>query len=129
MIQEPRTNAASPFQTGDLSRCSPGARGYALDRPAEPPGSAPESVGVSWQRLQRIDEAIQRHIAEHHIAGAISLVARKGFVVHYEAHGVKDIESRKPMTRDAIFKMASSTKPVTAVAIMMGACPSIPCTS
>jgi len=83
------------------------------------PWSTPESVGVSSQRLQRIGEAIQRHIEEHHIAGAVSLVARKGFVVHYEAHGVKDIESRKPMTRDAIFKMASSTKPVTGVAIMM----------
>jgi beta-lactamase family protein len=83
------------------------------------PRSTPESVGVSSLRLQRIGEAIQRHIVEHHIAGAVSLVARKGFVVHYEAHGVKDIESRKPMTRDSIFKMASSTKPVTGVAIMM----------
>ena len=83
------------------------------------PRATPETVGVSSPRLQRIGEAIQRHIEEHHIAGAVSLVARKGFVVHYEAHGVKDIESRKPMTRDAIFKMASSTKPVTGVAIMM----------
>jgi Beta-lactamase len=86
---------------------------------SELPRATPESVGVSSLRLQRIGEAIQRHIVEHHIAGAVSLVARKGFVVHYEAHGVKDIESRKPMTRDSIFKMASSTKPVTGVAIMM----------
>ncbi len=83
------------------------------------PRSTPESVGVSSQRLQRIGEAIQRHIVERHIAGAVSLVARKGSVVHYEAHGVRDIDSKKPMTRDTIFKMASSTKPVTGVAIMM----------
>ncbi len=85
----------------------------------ELPRSTPESVGVSSQRLQRIGEAIQRHIEEKHISGAVSLVARKGFVVHHEAHGVKDIDSKKPMTRDAIFRMASSTKPVTGVAIMM----------
>jgi len=83
------------------------------------PRCTPESVGVSSQRLQRIGAVIQRHIVERHIAGAVSLVARKGFVVHYEAHGVQDIESKKPMTRDTIFKMASSTKPVTGVAIMM----------
>jgi CubicO group peptidase (beta-lactamase class C family) len=83
------------------------------------PRSTPESVGVSSSRLQRIGEAIQRYIDEKHISGAVSLVARKGFVVHFEAHGVKDIESKKPMTRDTIFKMASSTKPVTGVAIMM----------
>ena len=85
----------------------------------ELPRSTPESVGVSSSRLQRIGEAIQRHIDEKHISGAVSLVARKGFVVHYEAHGVKDIESKQPMSRDTIFKMASSTKPVTGVAIMM----------
>ncbi len=83
------------------------------------PRSTPESVGVSTQRLQRIGEAIQRHIEEKHISGAVSLVARKGFVVHYEAHGVQDIGSKKPMTRDTIFRMASSTKPVTGVAVMM----------
>ncbi len=74
---------------------------------------------MSTQRLHRIGETLQRHIQQHHISGAVSLVARKGFVVHFEAHGVKDIESGKPMTRDSIFKMASSTKPVTGVAIMI----------
>jgi CubicO group peptidase (beta-lactamase class C family) len=83
------------------------------------PRSSPESVGVSSARLQRIDEVIQRHIDAKHISGAVSLVARKGFVIHFQAHGVKDIDSNRPMTRDTIFKMASSTKPVTGVAIMM----------
>jgi CubicO group peptidase (beta-lactamase class C family) len=85
----------------------------------ELPRSTPETVGVSGARLQRIGHAIQRHIDEKHISGAVALVARKGFVVHYEAYGLKDIDSKKPMTRDTIFKMASSTKPVTGVAIMM----------
>jgi CubicO group peptidase (beta-lactamase class C family) len=85
----------------------------------ELPRAAPEAVGVSTPRLRRIGEAIQRHIDEKHVSGAVTLVARKGFVVHYEAHGLKDVDSKKPMTRDAIFKMASSTKPVTGVAIMI----------
>ena len=83
------------------------------------PRGTPETVGVSSERLQRIGEAIKRHIDEHHISGAVTLVARKGFVVHYEAYGLKDIDAKTPMTRDTIFKMASSTKPVTGVAIMI----------
>jgi CubicO group peptidase (beta-lactamase class C family) len=83
------------------------------------PRATPETVGVSSARLQRIGEAIGRHIDEKHISGAVTLVARKGFVVHFEAHGIADLDSKKPMTRDTIFKMASSTKPVTGVAIMM----------
>jgi CubicO group peptidase (beta-lactamase class C family) len=91
--------------------------------PARPqqelPRAKPEDVGVSSGRLGRIDEVIQRHIDEHHIAGAVTLVARKGKVVHFEAHGLADVETKKPMTRDALFRMASSTKPVTGVAVMM----------
>jgi CubicO group peptidase (beta-lactamase class C family) len=83
------------------------------------PRAQPEQVGVSSDRLQRIGEAIQRHIDEKHISGAVTLVARRGFVVHHQAHGVKDIDTKQPMTRDTMFKMASSTKPVTSVAVMM----------
>jgi CubicO group peptidase (beta-lactamase class C family) len=85
----------------------------------ELPQLQPESVGMSSERLHRIGEAIRRHIDEKHISGAVTLVARRGAVVHHEAQGVKDIDSKQPMTRDTIFKMASSTKPVTSVAIMM----------
>src|SRR5262249_48072081 len=60
-----------------------------------------------------------RHIDEHHIAGAVTLVARKGKVIHFEAYGQADVETKKPMARDTLFRMASSTKPVTGVAVMM----------
>jgi CubicO group peptidase (beta-lactamase class C family) len=83
------------------------------------PRATPESVGVSTDRLQRIHEAVQRHIDDKKISGAVTLVARRGFVVHLEAHGVKDVETKAPMTVDTIFKMASCSKPVTAVAILM----------
>ena len=53
------------------------------------PRATPESVGVSSPRLKRIGEAIQRHIDEKHISGAVTLVARKGFVVHYRSAGSK----------------------------------------
>jgi CubicO group peptidase (beta-lactamase class C family)/lysophospholipase L1-like esterase len=83
------------------------------------PRAKPEDAGVSSERLHRIDEVVKRHIDEHHIAGAVTLVARKGKVVHLAAHGLADAEADKPMTTDALFRMASSTKPVTGVAVMM----------
>jgi len=83
------------------------------------PVSKPEDVGISSERLQRIHEMVMRHVAAHDISGAVSIVARKGRVVHYEAHGLMDIDSNKPMTKDALFRLASSSKPVTAAAILI----------
>jgi CubicO group peptidase (beta-lactamase class C family) len=83
------------------------------------PRAKPEDVGVSAGRLQRIDEVIRRHIDEHRIAGAVTLVGRRGAVVHLEAHGLMDLDSKRPMRKDTLFRMASSTKPVTGVAVMM----------
>jgi CubicO group peptidase (beta-lactamase class C family) len=79
----------------------------------------PEEVGVSPERLKRIGQMIQRRIDAGDITGAVTLVARKGRVVHLEAQGVMDLESKKPMARDSMFRIASMTKPVTGLAIMM----------
>jgi CubicO group peptidase (beta-lactamase class C family) len=79
----------------------------------------PEEVGLSSERLQRIDQMIERRIAAGEMAGAVTIVARKGKIVHFEALGVRDLESKQPMTKDTIFRIASMTKPVTGVAIMM----------
>lgn len=83
------------------------------------PTTQAEEVGLSTERLRRIHTTMQHYIDNGQIAGAVTLVARKGRVVHFQAHGLVDVESKKPMTTDTIFRMASSTKPVTAVAIMM----------
>ena len=83
-----------------------------------PPGK-PEDVGMSSERLARIHEAIQQHVDAGEISGAVTLVARRGRVAHFEAHGLMDIESKRPMERDAIFRIASMTKPITGVAVMM----------
>jgi CubicO group peptidase (beta-lactamase class C family) len=79
----------------------------------------PEDVGLSSERLARITEMMKRHIAAGEISGGVTLVARHGRIAHFEATGVTDIESKKPMTKDAVFRIASMTKPVTGVAIMM----------
>ena len=86
---------------------------------AETTLTRPEDVGLSTQRLARITDMLKRHIAAGEISGGVTLVARHGKVAHLEATGVMDIDSKKPMTKDAIFRIASMTKPVTGVAIMM----------
>ncbi len=83
------------------------------------PKAKPEEVGLSTERLQRINEVIQRYIDSNQISGAVTLVARKGRIVHYEAHGLMNLEAKTPIRKDALFRMASSTKPVAGVAIMM----------
>jgi CubicO group peptidase (beta-lactamase class C family) len=83
------------------------------------PTTKPEDAGVSSERLKRIDQMIQRRIDAGEMTGAVALVARKGKIVHLEALGVRDLESKQPMQKDTIFRIASMTKPVTGVAIMM----------
>jgi CubicO group peptidase (beta-lactamase class C family) len=79
----------------------------------------PESVGLSRERLQRIHETIQRHMDARQIAGAVTLVARKGHIAHLEAHGVMDLDSKQTMRKDSIFRIFSMSKPITGVAILM----------
>ena len=79
----------------------------------------PESVGMSSERLARINNFVQEHIDTDRIAGAVTLVARKGKVVHFEAQGWRDRESGVPMTRDSIFVLMSMTKPIVSSALMM----------
>jgi len=79
----------------------------------------PEDVGVSSARLARIHDAMERHIGAHDISGGVTLVARRGRIVNYEAHGLMDLDSRKPMSKDSLFWIASMSKPITGVAIMM----------
>ena len=83
------------------------------------PVGKPEEVGLSSERLKRIGEAVQRHIDAGNVAGAVTLVARRGRIAHFEARGMMDLESKKPMPKDGLFRLASMSKPITGVAIMM----------
>ncbi len=83
------------------------------------PTAKPEEIGMSADRLRRVHESIQRHVDAGAISGAVTLVSRRGKIAHFEAHGLMDIESKKPMATDTIFRLASMSKPVTGVAVMM----------
>ena len=83
------------------------------------PTAKPESVGMSSERLTRIDDYFQRFVDSGEIAGAVSLVARHGKVVHHSAVGLKYREENLPMTTDTIFALASMTKPIVSTALMM----------
>lgn len=79
----------------------------------------PESVGLSSERLDRIAQAVQKNIDDKRIAGAVTLVARRGKVVWFKAQGMQDRENNKPMRPDTMFRICSMTKPITSVAVMM----------
>src|SRR5215469_16132161 len=79
----------------------------------------PEQIGFSTERLVRIHDMVQRHIDAHDISGAVTLVARNGKVAHFEAHGLADIEAKKPMSKDSLFWIMSMTKPVVGTAVLM----------
>jgi CubicO group peptidase (beta-lactamase class C family) len=83
------------------------------------PTSKPEDVGFSAKRLEQIAPLVKRHVDAGDLSGAVTLVARKGKVVHLEAHGQMDLEGKKPMQTGTLFRMASMTKPITAVGILM----------
>ena len=86
---------------------------------AQAPSARPEDVGMSSARLQHVDGFIARMQAEHKLAGAVTLVARRGQVVALKAQGFADLEARRPMRVDDIFQIQSMTKPITVVAVLM----------
>ena len=85
----------------------------------EIPTASPEEVGMSSERLLEIDAAVQRHVDAGKLQGAVTAVARRGKVVHFKAYGLMDVERGRAMQEDAIFRMASSSKPVLGVAAMI----------
>ena len=79
----------------------------------------PENNHFSAERLQRIDKLIQQYIDSNWIAGAIALVARDGNIVYHKAIGYDDKEKNKLLQKDAIWRIASQTKAITSVGVMM----------
>ncbi len=83
------------------------------------PTAKPEEVGLSSERLQRVNQLVKRHLDAGTFSGAVTLVARNGRVAHLQAHGVMDLESKKPMQTDGIFRIMSMTKPIVGTAVLM----------
>lgn len=70
-------------------------------------------------RLRNADELIERYVASGILPGAVTLVARRGEIVHFKTHGYRDIENKKPMTEDSLFRIYSMTKIITTVAVFL----------
>lgn len=82
------------------------------------PTIQPEKVGMSTQRLQRIDQVFQQQVDLNEIPGAVALVMRKGKIVHYKAYGLSNVATKRVLQKDDLFRIASMTKPITSVALM-----------
>ncbi|AKD56830.1 serine hydrolase domain-containing protein [Spirosoma radiotolerans] len=78
-----------------------------------------ETVGMSTSRLQRMDAVINEYIAKGRQAGVGVLIARHGKIVYHKTYGLDDLETKSPLKRDAIFRIASQTKALTSVGLMM----------
>jgi CubicO group peptidase (beta-lactamase class C family) len=83
------------------------------------PTARPEQVGLSSERLGQLTAILKADVKKGVIPGAIILVARHGKVAWFETVGVRDPATRAPMSRDAIFRIYSMTKPITSIAAMM----------
>ena len=79
----------------------------------------PETQKFSVERLNRIDNMFKRYIDAGKMNGATALIAKNGKIIYYRGFGYDDKENKKPMKRDAIFRIASQTKAITSVAVMM----------
>jgi len=83
------------------------------------PTSSPERIGLSAERLARIDELMERYVDDGSMPGALGMIARRGRVGYFETWGMRDREAGKPMTPDTIFRIYSMSKPITTVAVMI----------
>jgi CubicO group peptidase (beta-lactamase class C family) len=83
-----------------------------------PPRAKPEEVGMSSERLALIGETVKTEIASEQLPGAVLAIARRGKLVYFETFGHRDKAAGAPMAADAIFNIASMTKPMTAVAAL-----------
>ncbi len=79
----------------------------------------PKRVGMSSGRLEKLDDIMRGFVDREDLAGLVSVVARKGKIVHYKALGWQDIESQTPMDEDSLFRIYSMTKPITCAALLM----------
>ncbi len=83
------------------------------------PADAPEAVGMSTTRLERLSRVMQQLVDDERLAGITTMVARRGQVVQFETFGHRDIEAGAPMSEDTIFRIYSMSKPITGVALML----------
>src|SRR6478609_9259512 len=81
--------------------------------------TTPEAAGFSSERLKRIDSNLKSLVNKEWINGAVALVIRNGKIVYYKSTGYNDIKTKAPLAKNDIFRIASQTKAITSVAVMM----------
>src|ERR1700740_2594406 len=81
--------------------------------------TVPEMAGFSSERLKRIDNAMNEWVQKGWMQGGEALIIRNGKIVYYKAAGYNDLETKAPLAKDGIFRIASQTKAITSVAIMI----------
>ena len=79
----------------------------------------PEEVGMSSAGLENVTRLVRRCVDQGRYAGTVSVVARRGGVVHFEANGSMDVERGQAMRPDTIFRIYSMTKPIVSVGLML----------
>jgi CubicO group peptidase (beta-lactamase class C family) len=92
---------------------------FATAESAELPTAKPADVGLSAERLARLDAALQAEVDAGRKAGIVALIARHGRVAHFKAFGMAERESNTAMRTDSLFRLYSMTKPITSVALLM----------
>jgi len=81
--------------------------------------STPEAAGFSSERLKRLDNAMNEWVDKGYMNGGAALIIRDGKIAYYKANGYNDLDTKAPLQKDGIFRIASQTKAITSVAIMM----------
>jgi CubicO group peptidase (beta-lactamase class C family) len=81
--------------------------------------ATPEEMGMSSERLERLESAMQKEVNQGNVPGITTMIARHGKIVHFETYGYQDIDQKIPVEENTIFRIYSMTKPVTGVALMM----------
>ena len=110
---------SSPFARGLVILLATVAVHAAALARSDVPVAKPERAGMSAERLNQMTPAMQGVVDQGKYAGVVTLVARHGKVVYFDAVGKQDKETGKPMAKDSIFRIYSMTKPITGVAMMI----------
>ncbi len=115
------SGACAPTQgSPDPTDGAPAAVAGVTDSPAAGlPTASPQEVGMSAEGLARIGPAMEAYVDDGRLPGIVTMVARRGHVVHWSALGFRDLEAGDPLAPDDILRIFSMTKPITSVAVMM----------
>lgn len=116
--EQPGSVGGGPTDGSGGSGASPSAVASSTTT-APLPTAAPEEVGLSSQRLSRLQDGMQALVDEGRLAGITTMIARQGRVVDFQTFGFRDLEAEDPMEEDAIFRIYSMSKPITGVALMI----------